>query len=95
MRYSTESQPEVAHADSCSFDVTATDEFHFHGERVDLGFGEFGEFGGSGLALGGEGGSGFAIGRCGLIEFRAEGLQDLVAIFDFSELAGHVFCQMR
>ena len=32
-----------------------------HGEGVDLGFGEFGELGGGGLALGGEGGGGFAV----------------------------------
>ena len=53
--------------------------------------GELGEFGGCGLALGGEGGGGLLIFRGGFFEIGAESLEGFVAVFDFRKLAGYVF----
>ena len=74
--------------------ATATLEVSdLHGQGVDLGFGELGELGGGGFALGGEGGGGFAVGGGGCFECGAKGFEDFVAVFDFGQLAGYVFAK--
>ena len=70
-------------------------EADLHGEGVDLGFGELGELGGGGLALGAEGGGGGAIGCRGGVEFGAQCFEDFVAVFDFGELAGDLLGERR
>jgi hypothetical protein len=60
-----------------------------------LGLGELGEFGGGGFAFSGEGGGGGAIGLGGASSSGAESLEDFVAVFDFSELAGDVLAEMQ
>ena len=66
-------------------------EADLHGEGVDLGFGQRGEFGGGGVALGAEGAGGGAVSGGGGGELGAQGLEDFVAVFNLGELAGHVF----
>ncbi len=68
-------------------------EFDLHCEGVDLGFGQLGQFGGGGFALGCESRGGFAIFRCSRFEGGAEGFQDFVAVFYFGELLGYVFSE--
>ena len=65
-------------------------EFDLHGQGVDLGFGELGQLGGGGFALGGEGGGGFSIFGRGGFEGGAKGFEDFVAVFDFGKLLGYV-----
>ena len=78
----------------CGFLIARRDgdlELDLHGERIDLRFGEFGEFGCGGFALGGESGGGFAVFRGGLFEIGAKGFEDFVAVFDFGEFRGDIF----
>lgn len=65
----------------------------FHGEVIDLRFGEFFELSCGAGPLAGEGASGDGVGCGSVSQIRAEGLEDLVAVFDFGELARGIFAK--
>ena len=93
MRYSTASHPCGVHAASCSSGATAISNLTFMASELIWVSASFGEFGCRGLALLRHGVSSRAIGLCGTVELGAQGLQDFVAVFNFSKFAGDIFAE--
>ena len=69
-------------------------ESDLHGERVDLRFGQFGQLGGGGFALGAEWRRRRRDRPRRLSSSSARSVfEDFVAVFDFGQLAAHLFAE--